>query len=160
MDSHQTYHPPKENYKARLLAILPAHDVGDIIINLVCDDKGNWNAPAILAPTSINIESQTWTCLWNTKWLQHEVEWFKGHQDDGKEWESIEHLEKLKLSFMATLNRWCDKLAEEAWNNGCWCISLRKVDRTRKITRYLDENVLHKLYHKSLCNNISNRSIY
>lgn len=46
--------------------------------------------------------------------MQHKVERFKGQQSNGKEWESIEDVEKLKLSSTATWDRWCDELAEEA----------------------------------------------
>lgn len=46
--------------------------------------------------------------------LNKKIEWVKGHQDDGKEWQNIIDLKYLKRTPVAYLNTWCDHQAASA----------------------------------------------
>lgn len=46
--------------------------------------------------------------------LNKKVEWVKGHQDSGKEWENITDLQHLRLSSAAYMNIWCNRQADIA----------------------------------------------
>ncbi len=53
-------------------------------------------------------------CDNTSKVLTKQVEWVKGHQEDGKPWHTISNSQSLKLPANANLNIWCDKLAGKA----------------------------------------------
>ncbi len=96
------------------------------------------------------------------------LEWIKGHQDDGKEWESIEDLLNLKLSSQATLNIFCNHRAAEAYAYSfsdpegeilpCkkWAL-YTTFPVTRKLNGKLDESILKTVYHDNLRDYISHK---
>jgi hypothetical protein len=96
-----------------------------------------------------------------TRQLNKKVEWVKGHQDKGKEWNNTEDLKSLKLSQAAPLNIWCDRQAEQARKMNYshpdadvlpaekWAVySCYPVKR--KLTGKLDIGIHDTLYHESL----------
>ncbi len=40
--------------------------------------------------------------------------WIKGRQDEDKPWTTVDDLKKMKLSNIAIMNTWCDKIANDA----------------------------------------------
>lgn len=50
----------------------------------------------------------------DTRNIQKQVHWVHSHQDDGTPWTATDDLKELKLSHEATLNVWCDRMADQA----------------------------------------------
>ncbi len=95
---------------------------------------------------------------WKQDYLeQFESEWIKGHQDDKMEWESFEELKELPLSKTATMNVWCDKLADSAYqtyfSHKKWAI-FTTSPTTQIITGNLDYNILQILKGQNIENYI------
>jgi hypothetical protein len=141
-------------------------------ITLHCDNEGvqkRTNTPHRIIQLKSHKESDADLLLVYRAWIkkgnvQPTVEWVKGHQDEGRTWDSIAELKHLALSNAAMLNCYCDKQAGLAMKNHAGNISVAEVDvlpgekwaifathpLLHKITSNLSDTLHTQLFHERM----------
>jgi hypothetical protein len=141
--------------------LLQSHDAMNTPVTLLGDNKGVQNRCQNPQANKMSHHRKPNTDLLieyeaATRNLTIKSEWVKGHQDKDMDWESFDDLKELKLSNPATMNIWCDKLADNArqtyfshpdadvYPNEKWAVFTTSPN-TRKITGNLDYNILQSM---------------
>jgi hypothetical protein len=130
------------------------------------DNKGTQNKCATAHSNRLRDHQQPNTDLYlefhhYTRTLNKKIEWVKGHQDSGKDWEQITDLQHLKLSSAAYMNIWCDHQANAARQSSTsapeadvlpskkWAV-FTCYPVTRKIIGKLDDGIQESMYTEAI----------